>query len=123
MIHTYMEDGNGEVISGSGDTEEEVTNIKSIMVTVNMKRTDENDNKFTMKEVNKDLRLHQIEEFTSKISESDMEMVVIQEEEKDLFDRHSGTKKTSHDIVFYCFLTILILLPCILLSYIYFHKK
>ena len=85
-------------------------------MTVNVKRTDENDNKFTMKEVNKDLRLHQLEEFTSKISESDMEMVEIQEEEKDSFNRHSETKKTSHDIVFYCFLTIGILLPCTLLS-------
>ena len=126
IIKSYMENEYGQVISGqyseyasgSGETEEEVTmtNIKSIMVTANVKSTDENDNKYRMKEVNKDLRLHQLEEFTSKISESDMEMVEIQEEEKDSFNRHSETKKTSHDIVCYCFLPIVILLPCILLS-------
>ena len=42
-IDKYMEDENG-----SEDTEEEVTNIKSIVVTVNVKRTDENYNKFTI---------------------------------------------------------------------------
>ena len=51
-----------EYASGSGETDEEVTNIKSIIVTVNVKSTDR------MKEVNKYLRLHQPEEFTSKIS-------------------------------------------------------
>jgi hypothetical protein len=96
--------------SGSWDTEEEVTKIKSILVTVNVKSTDENDNKFKM-------------EFSSKISESDREIAEMQDEERDLFDRDSRTLRTSHDIVFYCLLTIVILLPCILLSYIFVHKK
>ena len=54
IIDKYMEDENGEDISGeyseysdasqqtdsgSGDTEEEVTNIRSIVVTVNVKRS------------------------------------------------------------------------------------
>ena len=66
IIDKSMEDENGEVISGeyseysdasqhsdsgSGDTEEEVTNIKSIIVTVNVKSTDENYNKFKWKKL------------------------------------------------------------------------
>ena len=69
IIDKSMEDENGEVISGeyseysdsgdaseqaesgSGDTEEEVNNIKSIMVTVNVKSTDENYNKFKWKKL------------------------------------------------------------------------
>ena len=122
IIDKSMEDENGEVISGeyseysasgdaseqaesgSGDADEEVSKIKSIMVTVNVKSTDENYNKYTMKEDNKNLRLQQLEEFSSMITESDRKMVEIQDEEKDLNDRHNRTQRTSHDIVFYCVL-------------------
>ena len=76
-----------------------------------------------MEEVNTDLRLLQLEEFSSKIPKSDREGEISQNEEKDLFDTHSRTQRNNHDIVFYYFLTIVILLLCILLSYIFVHKK
>ena len=93
------------------------------MVTVHVKRAYENDNKSRMEEVNKDLRLEHLEEFSSKITKSERERVEMQDEERDLFDRHTRIDRANHNIVFYCFLTIVILLPCILLSYIYIHKK
>ena len=100
----YSDTGNAseQAVSGSGDTEEEVTNIKIIMVTVNVKRTDEKYNSCTVEEDNKDLILQQLDKFSSKITESDRERVEIQDEEKDLNDRHNRTQRTSHDIVFYC---------------------
>ena len=54
-----------------------------------------------MEKVNKDLRLQHLEKFSSKITESDRERVEKQDEEKDLFDRHTGIDKANHDILFY----------------------
>ena len=95
--------------SGTEVSEKGVTNIKTNILTVNVRSTDENDKRHAIEEVNTDLEI--------------MEKVKIHDEERDLFDRQTGIDRANHDIVFYCFLTIVILLPCILLSYIYVNKK